>query len=236
MNAGQDARSDKECTEHTHRESDDPKHDRPSAQGVARGENASRMQQRRRGEPGHQRCVFDRVPEPPTAPAELIIGPIAARRDPQGQEHPCAQHPGPHGAGEFGRHLPSDQRADRETEGHRKADITEIKRGRMEGEADILQQGIEARALLRRDRQPLERIGAEQEKGIETQSHEALRGKDGLHHAFGQPPLDHGDQRPRRGQHRHPEQHRAFVIAPRARQLVDHRFQRMRIVRHQLHR
>ena len=236
VDAGQDARSDEKGAEHTHREGDHPEHDRPGPQGVARGENAGRMQQRRRGEPGHQRRVLDRVPEPPAAPTQLVIGPIAARRDPQCQEHPRAQHPGPHGAGEIRRDLTRDQRADRETEGHGKADIAEIKRGRMEGEPDILQQGIEPCALLRRDRQPLERIGAEQQEGIETQRHETLRGEDGLHHPFGQPPLDHGDQRPRSGQHGHPQQHRAFVIAPRARQLEDHRLQRMRILRHQLHR
>ena len=102
-----------------------------------------RMEQRGRREPRHQRGVLDRVPEPPAAPAELVIGPVAARGDAERQEYPCRQHPGPHRPRERGPDVARHQRADREGERDRQADIAEVERRRMEGEAGVLQQRVE---------------------------------------------------------------------------------------------
>ena len=49
-----------------------------------------RMDQRGAGQPRHQRGVLDRIPEPPAAPAEFVIGPPRAHRDAEGQEHQAA--------------------------------------------------------------------------------------------------------------------------------------------------
>ena len=63
---------------------------------AARGEHGDRMEQGGRREPRHQRGILDRVPEPPAAPAELVIGPIAAGGDAERQQDPGAEHPWPH--------------------------------------------------------------------------------------------------------------------------------------------
>ena len=236
MNAGEDARAHQEGPQHAHREGDHPEHDGPHAQRVARGEHAGGVKQRGRGEPGHQRGVLDRVPEPPAAPAQLVIGPVGSRSDAHGEEHPGAQHPGTHRAGEIGSDLPGEQRADREAEGDRQPDIAEIERRRVEGETDVLQQRVEPHPHFGGDGQPLERIRAEQQESVEPQRHEALRGEHRLHRAVGQPPFDHRDQPARQRHHRDPQQHRALVIAPGARELEHHGLERMRIARDQLHR
>ena len=106
----------------------------------------------------------------------------------------------------------------------------------MEREADVLQQRVEAVALDRGHWQPLERVRAEKQEGVETERDEPLRGERRLHRALGQPALDQRDQRARGRHHRDPQQHRALVVAPRARQLEDHRLHRVRVHRHQLHR
>ncbi len=110
---------------------------------IARGEHAGRMEQRGRREPRHQAGVLDRVPEPPAAPAELVIGPVGPGGDAEREEDPRAEHPWPHRAGEVRRHLPGQQRADREAERDREPDIAEVERRRVEGQADVLQQRVE---------------------------------------------------------------------------------------------
>ena len=52
------------------------------------------MKQRRAGNPGHQGCVLDGIPEPPAAPAEFVIGPVRAHGDAKGEEDPGNQSPG----------------------------------------------------------------------------------------------------------------------------------------------
>ena len=46
------------------------------------------MEKRGSCEPRHEGGVFDRVPEPPAAPAELVVGPPRTHRDADRQEHP----------------------------------------------------------------------------------------------------------------------------------------------------
>ena len=106
----------------------------------------------------------------------------------------------------------------------------------MQSEADILQQRIEAKAFHGRFGQPLERVGTQQQEGIETERDEALRGQRSLHGLFGQAALHRRDQAAGQRHDRHPQQHRAFVVAPCARKLENQRLERMRIRRNQLHR
>ena len=63
-------------------------------------------------QPRHQRGVLDRVPEPEAAPAELVIGPVGAHRDAEGEEHPGGQRPRPHPARPGGVDPALDQRGD----------------------------------------------------------------------------------------------------------------------------
>ena len=120
------------------------------AKPAARGEHVERMEQGGRRQPRHQRGILDRVPEPPAAPAQLVISPVAARGDAKRQEDPARQHPWPHRPRQRRVDLAGEQRADREAERHRQADIAEVERRRMEGEAGVLEQGVEAPALDRR--------------------------------------------------------------------------------------
>ena len=76
MDAGQNTRSNEERPQHTHRKGNHAKHDRPGAQGIAGSQNRYRMQKGSCREPRHQRGVFDRIPEPPAAPAQFVIGPV----------------------------------------------------------------------------------------------------------------------------------------------------------------
>ena len=101
------------------------------------------MEQRRRRQPRHERGILDRIPEPPAAPAQFIIGPIAARCDPQRQEYPRAEHPRPHRPGKGGANIARNQRPHCKAERDRHPDIAKIERWRMEGEAGVLQQRIE---------------------------------------------------------------------------------------------
>ena len=163
---------------------------------IPRGQDRHRMQQRRRCKPRHERCILDRVPEPPAAPSELVIGPIAAGSDPERQEDPGSEHPGPHRSGELPVHVAGQHRADGQAECDRKADIAEVEGRRMEGEAGVLQQGVEPPALRRRRIEPCEGIGREQQEGVETKRQRRLRAQRGDQRAAGQPAREGGERRP----------------------------------------
>ena len=49
-------------------------------------------------EPRHQGGILDRIPEPPAAPAELVIGPVRPHRDAEREEDPGGERPRPHEA------------------------------------------------------------------------------------------------------------------------------------------
>ena len=55
---------------------------------------AQRVDQRGADQPGHERGIFHRVPEPPAAPAELVVGPPGAQRDADAEEGPGDDGPG----------------------------------------------------------------------------------------------------------------------------------------------
>ena len=93
----------------------------------------------------------------------------------------------------------------------------------MEGQAGVLEQGIEPPALDRRRAQPRERVRGDQQEGVEAERQRGLRPERGDQRALAGPPRHQRDHRPCDRQHRHPQQHRPFVIPPRARDLVDER-------------
>ena len=116
------------------------------------------MKQRGCRQPGHQAGILHRIPEPPAAPTQLIIGPIGSGGDPQRQKEPRTQDPGPHRPGESRPNFARNQRADGKAEGHRQANIADVKRRRMEGQARILQQRVQPCPLDRGGAQPRERV------------------------------------------------------------------------------
>ena len=79
MHAGEDAGADQECADQAERKGQDAEQDRPVDQRLPPLDDQRRMQERGAGQPGHEGGVLDRIPEPPAAPAQLVIGPEAAQ-------------------------------------------------------------------------------------------------------------------------------------------------------------
>jgi hypothetical protein len=102
----------------------------------------------------------------------------------------------------------------------------------VEGQARVLQQRVEVLAVRRRRPDPLERVRGEQGKQQEADADQALDGE----HPGAQPRRQiASEQRHRRAEQRQdqdPQQQRSLVVAPHARHLVEHGFQRVRILHH----
>ena len=77
-----------------------------------------------------------------------------------------------------------------------------------------------------------ERVRGEQDEQIEGAGHPGLHRQHMGAQRQRQIVAERGDQAAEQRQDRHPEQHRSFVVTPDAGDLVDQRFQRMRILEH----
>ena len=77
MNRSQDAGAHEEGADQRQREGQDGEQHGPDFQRIALFDDDGRMQQRGGHQPGHEAGVFHRVPEPPAAPAQFVIGPPA---------------------------------------------------------------------------------------------------------------------------------------------------------------
>ena len=230
MNRGQDAGAHQEGADERQREGEDGEKDGPDLQRIALLDDDRRMQKCGSHEPGHEGGVLDRIPEPEAAPAQFVIGPPRAHGDADGEEHPGGERPGPDPARPGGIDLAVDQSGNREGEGDRKADIARIEKGRMEGERRVLQQRIEAIPFDRRRIEAQEGIGAgddEQKKGGADRS---LDRQDARFELKRQIVAEQGDCRAEQREDQHPQHHRAFMVPPDARNLVEQRLRRMRVL------
>src|SRR5579875_3516146 len=149
MHRSEHARADEESADQREREGDDGKEDGPAFQRVALLDDDRRMDERGADEPRHEGRVLDRVPEPPAAPAERVIGPPASHRDADGQGAPGGKAPWPNPARPGGIDPAFDQRGDGEGYLYKQKAADEIKKRRMEGEAGVLQHRIHAVAVER---------------------------------------------------------------------------------------
>ena len=183
-------------------------------------------------EPGHEGGVFHRVPEPEAAPAELVIGPPASKRDAGGQARPGCESPRAHPARPGPVHPAFQQGRDGEGERHREADIAEIEQRRMEGEAGVLQQRVQARAVERRRPDARKRVGGEQREGEEARAEHRLDGKHARLERLAQAAAEHRNHRAEQRQDQHPEQQRSFVVSPHPGKAVEQRLERMGVLRH----
>ena len=102
----------------------------------------------------------------------------------------------------------------------------------MHGEADVLQHRIEVAALDRRIGDAQERIRGDQDEQIERAGDPGLHRQHMRAQRQRQIVAEGRDQAAEQRQDRHPQQHRSFVIAPDAGDLVDQRLHRMRILEH----
>ena len=227
MNRGENPRTHQEGAEQREPEGEDGEQHRPALQRIALLDHDRGVEKRRPGEPWHEGRVLDRIPEPPAAPAEFVIGPPAAERDPDGERAPCEQRPRPDPACPGRVHAALDQRGDGEGERDREADIAEIEEGRVEGEAGVLQQRVETLALGRRRGKPDERVGGEQDKGEESRRHQPMHGEHPCPERRGEVATEARDHGAEEGQDQHPQHHRALVVRPDAGNLVDQRLQRV---------
>ncbi len=131
---------------------------------------------------------------------------------------------------------PFDERRGGEGEDDGEADIAEIEQRRMDREAEVLQHGIEVAPLERRRLETRERIRRQEDEGEEGARDQALHRKDIGAQDRRQAAAEDDDERSKDAEDQHPEQHRAFVIAPDAGDLVDRRRGAVRILRDIEHR
>ncbi len=223
MHRVEDAGADEERPAEAQRKRPDGEQDGPHLERLALLDHDRRMDERGPGEPGEQRGILHRVPEPIAAPAEHVIGPPRAERDATGEKGPGGERPGSHPAPPGGIDPSLDEGSHREGEGNGEADIARIEDGRMEGEARILEQRVHAAPFHGRGPETLERIAHR-----EREEEEADRGRP-QHRDHpgpqqgGKASAEEPDRRAANGEDEAPEQDRALVIAPHAGDLVEER-------------
>jgi hypothetical protein len=126
------------------------------------------MNQRGADQPGHERGVLDRIPEPPAAPAEFVIGPPAARARCRWSGTSTRKSSTAGSISPRPDRAALEHRGAGEGERHREADIAGVEHRRMNREREILQHRIQIGAVRRRRHQPRERI-----RGPQREQHEA---------------------------------------------------------------
>ena len=223
MHRCQHAGAHQERAEQRQREGEDGEEHGPHLERAALLHDDGGVKQRGPGQPRHEGSVLDRVPEPPAAPAELVIGPVGAHRDAGRQEHPGEQRPGPHPARPGGVRTPLKQRRDREGECDREADIAEIEKRRMDREPDVLEDRVQVLALERRRLEAGEGVRGQKDEEQEGGADPALHGEDAGAERARQVRPEAGDERAEEGEDQHPQKHRAFVVAPHAGDLEEQR-------------
>ena len=102
----------------------------------------------------------------------------------------------------------------------------------MEGQAGVLQKGIEAPALRCRRIEPGERVGSEQQERVETEGKCRLRPESGNERPARQPVRQCRKRRSRQTEHSDPQEHRALVVPPGRCDLVDERLGAVAVLRH----
>ena len=214
MHAGEHARAHQEGAEQAQRESGNRQQQRPGGKGATLFGDRLRVDQRRADQPGHERGVFDRVPEPPATPAQFVIGPPAAQRDADGQEGPGDIGPRPRPAHPLAIHPTIHQCGDGEGESHGEADVTHVQHRRMHDQAEILQQRIQVIAVRQRRHMAFERVAGEGGEADEADGDHTQRSQRTRHEALGQLVAERGQRHGPQAQGQHPQQQRAFVGAP----------------------
>src|SRR5271154_4227466 len=172
-------------------------------------------------EPRHERGVLDGIPEPEAAPAKRVIGPERAGGDAEGEEAPGNEGERPDEARPGGVDAALDQRRRGKRIDDRETDIAEIEQRRMDREARVLENGIEVASLEGRGREALERVRGQENEGEESDADQALNSERVGAQGARQRAAEQGDERAEQRENQDPQQHRALVVPPYARDLVD---------------
>ncbi len=158
VNRGQQTGTHDECADKRQREGQNGEKNRPAFQGAALFDNNGRVQEGGRRKPGHQRGVLYRVPEPPAAPAKLVICPPASKGDAGCQCAPGCRYPRSDMARPVTVDLPLDQPGHGKGKGHRQPDIADIERRRVKRESRVLQDRVEPAPVERRNLETFKRV------------------------------------------------------------------------------
>ena len=189
------------------------------------------MDQRRADQPWHEGGILNRIPEPPAAPAELVVRPPAAERYADRLENPREQGPRPRPL-RPGLVEPSlEHRRASKSERHGESDIAGVEHRRMNRERKVLQHRIQIRAVLRRGHQPLKRIRGPQSEQHETAADEAHHAEHAARKAQRQLAAEGRDRHAPNRQNQNPQEQRALVRAPEGRNSIEQRQMRVGITR-----
>ena len=104
------------------------------------------------GQPRHEGGVFHRIPEPPAAPAQFVVGPPASQGNAQGEERPSDVGPRPRPTRPSAVQPAGQQPRHGEGERHREADVAGVEHRWMHDQPEVLQQGDSSRHRRRAPR------------------------------------------------------------------------------------
>src|ERR1044072_5310707 len=99
------------------------------------------MDQHGADEPWHERSIFDWIPEPPAAPAELVVSPETSERAAASQKHPRDRGPGPRPARPSRIKPSANQCRNRKGKRDREANVAHVEHRRVGRAHGLLQEG-----------------------------------------------------------------------------------------------
>ena len=190
VDRGQHPRPDQEGAQQAERERRDGQDDGPVAEQAAFLGNRQRVDERHAHQPGQERGVFHRVPEPPATPAQFVISPPRTQGDAQGQKHPGCRGPGARPAGPRGIEAPVEQGGNGKGKRHGQADIAHVQHRGMEHQTGVLQQGVEVAPVGRDVDQAQERVRGDQHEQQKAHRHQPQDTQDARDHGVGQLPRE----------------------------------------------
>ena len=186
------------------------------------------MEERGGREPRERARVLHRIPTPPAAPAQFLVGPDHPESQAEREEEPGKHRPAADGAEPRVVQVAGNQRRHAERKRNRQTHQPRVERRRMDHHVRVLQQWVEPAPIRRR----LQQIGGER---VVVQDHHAQ--EEHLHHGDGRddvrdqlavplPVRVDGDRAENREQE-DPEHDRSVQAAPVRRQLVEQRLNRV---------
>ena len=221
------ARADKERAQQGKGEAGDAEKQRPGLQRVPLFRDPERVQECGGDQPWNERGVFHRIPEPPAAPAELVVGPPASQRDAGGQETPGEEHPGASELRPRGVDLLAKQAGNGKRERDGQADVAHVEAGRVKRQAGVLENRIEAHAFDGNRNQACKRVGGEDRERQEPSGDETLYGEGPRTERWRDLATEHGQCRAVDCENQHPQDKGALVVSPHPADLVDQGLERM---------
>ena len=237
MNGSEHTGAHDEGAEQAQGEAGQGQQQRPTLEDAPLFRDCQGMHQRRGRQPRHEGGVLHRIPKPPAAPAQFVVGPPTAQGDPQREESPSHIRPRTRPPRPGAVQPPGQQRRHGKGEGHGQAHIAGVEHGRMHDQPEVLQQGIEVRTVRRRQRQrPLKGIAGQQQETQEAavqQPHDAqgpgqkVRRQASVPQGHSAHPQSHDER---------PQQQRTLMGAPNGADLVVPRQQAVRVARRVRHR